>query len=85
MGQEKAGEKFPGDIKFKGEIYTWANNGEGEGFIQERLGRFFGSVEWMIQYDTAEVKHFLRQTTHHSVIILYTKPQRNRTKARFIF
>lgn len=29
-----------GDIKFRGEAYTWANNREGEGFIQERLDRF---------------------------------------------
>lgn len=32
-----------GDIRFKGLIYTWANNRVGEGFIQERLDRFFGS------------------------------------------
>lgn len=28
-----------GEIKYKGENYTWANNWEGEGFIQERLDR----------------------------------------------
>lgn len=74
-----------GDIKFKGEIDTWANNGEGEGFIQERLNRFFGSVEWMIQYDTAKVKHFLRQASDHSLIILDTKTQGNKTKTKIIF
>lgn len=29
-----------GEIKFKGEPFTWANNLEGEGFIQERLDSF---------------------------------------------
>lgn len=28
-----------GNIKFKGEIRTWTNDREGEGFIQERLNR----------------------------------------------
>lgn len=37
-----------GDIKFRGEAYTWANNREGEGFIQERLDRFCGSTKWML-------------------------------------
>lgn len=36
-----------GDIKHRGEIYTWGNNREGEGFIQERLDRFFGSAKRM--------------------------------------
>lgn len=49
-----------GDIKFKGESWTWGNNREREGFIQERLDRFFGSAAWLLQFDKAEVKHFLR-------------------------
>lgn len=36
-----------GDIKYKGDTYTWANNRKGEGFIQERLERFCGTVSWM--------------------------------------
>ena len=34
-----------GELKFRGEPYTWANNRDVEGFIQERLDRFFGSKE----------------------------------------
>lgn len=33
-----------GDINYKGDTYTWANNREGEGFIQEMLDRFCGSA-----------------------------------------
>lgn len=40
-----------GEIKYTGNTYTWANNRMGEGFIQERLDRFFGSSDWMLQND----------------------------------
>lgn len=33
------------DIKFREEGCTWANNKEGEGLIQEKLDKFFGSAE----------------------------------------
>lgn len=73
------------DIKFKGEICTWANNREGEGFIQERLDKFFGSAEWMLSYNTTEVKHVMRQASDHSLFLLDSNPVRKKTKARFIF
>lgn len=74
-----------GDIRYTGDTYTWANNREGEGFIQERLDRFCGSADWMILNDTAVVTHVLRQTSDHSLLILDSKPQRVKTRARFIF
>lgn len=37
------------DIKYKGDTFTWGNNTEWEGFIQERLDRFLGAANWMIQ------------------------------------
>lgn len=73
-----------GDLKVRREVYTWANNREGKGFIQERLDRFCGSVEWMLENDTTEVTHVLRQTSDHSIIILDTKPTREKRRARFI-
>lgn len=74
-----------GEIKFRGEPFTWANNREVEGFIQERLDRFFGSSDWMIEKDTAEVRHFLKQASDHSLLISDTMPTRRKTKGRFIF
>lgn len=74
-----------GDIRFKGNISTWANNREGEGFIQKRLDSFFGSKEWMIYCPNAEAKHILRQSSDHSLLILDTTPKRAKTKSRFIF
>lgn len=68
-----------GDLKYKGDPFTWANNREGEGFIQERLDRFFGSTEWMIQCETIEVRHIFRQTSDHSMLILDSKANRIKT------
>lgn len=42
------------DIVYRGETFTWANNRDGKGFIQERLDRFCGSAEWIIQNEQAE-------------------------------
>lgn len=63
-----------GDIRSRGETFTWANNREGEGFNHEMLEKFFGLAEWMLQFDKAEVTHFLRQTFVYSLLILDTKP-----------
>lgn len=62
-----------GEIKFKGDMFTWANNREGEGFIQEKLDHFFGSLELMLLHDTAEVLHVSRQASDHALLILDTK------------
>lgn len=64
-----------GEIKFKSESWTQANNREGEGFIKERLDKFFGSAEWLLYFDKAEVKHFLRQASNHSFIVLDSNPK----------
>lgn len=95
-GKMKTGEQFNDfrdfiadmdmrDIKYKVEPFTWDNNREDEGFIPERLDRFFGSANWKLKWDTGDVSHILRQSSDHSMIILDTKPQRKKTKARFIF
>lgn len=72
-----------GDIKFKGDTYTWANNREGEGFIQKRLDRFFGSWAWMLQHDSAVVTHVKRQASDHSLLVLDSNLGRIKTRARF--
>lgn len=74
-----------GKIKFKRESFTWANNRECEGFIHERLDFFFCSSEWIIEKDTAEVRHYLKQASDHSLLILDTMPARRKPKRRFMF
>lgn len=72
-----------GDVKFRGDRYTWANNRESEEFIQERLDGFFGLAEWLVHFDKASVQHILRQASDHAMLLLDTKPLRNKTKSRF--
>lgn len=57
------------EVRYIGRTWTWANNRVGEGFIQERLDRFFGSAEWLLHFDKAEVKHVLRQASDHSLLV----------------
>lgn len=54
-----------GEIKLRGETFTWENNRENEGFIQERLDRFFGSIDWMFHFDTTEVTHIPMQSSRY--------------------
>lgn len=74
-----------GDIKFKEEAFTWANNRENESYIQERLDRFFRSAEWMVHFDKAEVKHIFRPASDDHMLLLDTSPVRKKTKSIFIF
>lgn len=63
------------DVNFRGWRWTWANNRQGEEFIEERLNMFFGLAEWIIECDQAGVKHILAQALDRSMLLLYTKPQ----------
>lgn len=68
-----------GEIKLKGNLYL------GEGFIQERRDRFFGSLEYLIFLYAIVVTHVRRQTSNHALIVLDLNPQQSRSKTRFIF
>lgn len=61
------------EVKFRGESYTWANNREGEGFIQEMLDKFFGSTRWLLHFDKGSVQHIMRQTSDHAMFLLDTQ------------
>lgn len=74
-----------GDLKFKEDAYKWANNREGEGYIQERLDRFFGFAKWIMHYDKAKLKHILRTGSDHQLLLLASNLLRRETKAKFIF
>lgn len=74
-----------GDIVFKGLAFTLANNREREGYFQEMLDRFCGSMEWMVQNKNAEVRHVLKQTSDHALVILDSNLVRVRIKGRFLW
>lgn len=43
------------EVKFQEPEWTWANNRIGEGYIEERLDRFFTSPDWHIRFPKALV------------------------------
>lgn len=73
------------EIRFKGRRWTWANNRQGEGFIEERLDMFFGSESWLLDFDKSMVQHILTQSSDHSMVLLDTEPQHVKGKSRFIY
>lgn len=41
----------------QGRKWTWANNRKEEGYIAEKLDRFFGVVEWNLKFPKVVVQH----------------------------
>lgn len=74
-----------GEVKFRRALFICANNRENEGFIQERLDRFFGTASWMLHWPNAKIKHVARQASDNFLLVLDTEPQRDKTRSRFIF
>lgn len=69
----------------KGKGGCGQKNRKGEGFIEERLDMFFGSAEWMVDFDKTVVQHILNQVSDHSMLMLYDNLQKQKMKSRFIF
>lgn len=73
------------EVKSVGNAFTWANNREGEGFVEEKLDRFFGASSWQIKYPRAQVLHVEKQSSDHSLLALETEPAKHKFKKRFCF
>lgn len=72
-------------IPYKGRRWMWANNRVGEGFIEERFDLFFGSAEWLVENEKAEVEHLVKHSSDHSMLLLNTLPDQAKRKTRFIY
>lgn len=73
------------EVSSVGNIYTWANNREGEGFVEEKLDRFFRACSWLTKHPRAQVLHIEKQTSDHSLLVLETEPAVHKFKKRFCF
>lgn len=73
------------EIRYIRRDWTWTNNKEGEGFVEERLDRFFASLEWIYQFPNAVVHHIQKQASDHCLLILDDKPQAQHITRRFYF
>lgn len=63
------------EIRSVGSAYTWANNREGEGFVEEKLDRFFGAASWVVQHPRSKVILVEKQTSDHCLLVLDTEPE----------
>lgn len=73
------------EITCKGRDWTWANNRDGEGYVEERFDRFFASPGWTHQYPHAVVQNIQKQVSDHCMLILEAKPLDQKSKRRFYF
>lgn len=61
------------------------NNRGREGFVEERLDRFFAFLEWLCNYPNAMVHYIQKQTSNHCLLILEDNPPSFQTKKSFYF
>lgn len=73
------------ELGFLGREWTWANNREGEEFVEERLDQIFISPKWSTQHPHVVVSHIPKQTSDHCLLLLNDKPQRQQAPKRFYF
>lgn len=71
------------EVSYRGRDWTRANNWVGEGFVEERLDKFFASPEWHYLFPKTVVHHILKQSFDHCFLMLEDNPLDHRTKARF--
>lgn len=73
------------EINFKGRTWTWVNNRAIEGFVEERLNRFFASLDWLLEFANATVLYEEKQSSDHSLLVLEFNPQRSVHKKKILF
>lgn len=73
------------ELSSVGSMFTWANNKEGNGFVKEKIDRFFVASSWLISHPKAKVLHKEKQSSDHKLIILMADPEVSKTKIRFCF
>ncbi|CAI9098987.1 OLC1v1035730C1 [Oldenlandia corymbosa var. corymbosa] len=73
------------ELQFEGREWTWAKNRRGEGYIEERLDRVFGSAGWLLEYPLARVIHVKRHASDHCLLFMDLSPVVQKRKVRFCF
>ncbi|CAA0835313.1 Unknown protein, partial [Striga hermonthica] len=69
----------------EGYQFTWGNNRDVEGYVEEKLDRAFASYEWHSSHPNAKVLNVIRTASDQSFLILNAGSQDPRCKRRFAF
>lgn len=73
------------DLGFKGNVFTWSNNQEGEDNVRERLDRALATVDWRDIYPNAQVFHDICFGSDHCLLVLNCCVPLARVPRRFHF
>lgn len=73
------------DLGLSGFLYTWRNNREGEGYIQERLDRALATPSWRSRFKHATVEHLHSMGSDHNALPLNLFPNVVQRRVPFRF
>lgn len=73
------------EVNYTGHDWTWANNREGEGFMEERLDRFFVSPEWLYQNPKTLVHRIHKQSSDNCLVLFEDRMDKPFSAKRFYF
>ncbi|GER55660.1 retrotransposon protein, partial [Striga asiatica] len=58
------------ELDMIGQSYTWGNNREGEGFVEERIDEAFASFDWLVSYPSAIVQSIFKSASDHCMLLV---------------
>ncbi|XP_027166673.1 uncharacterized protein LOC113766707 [Coffea eugenioides] len=73
------------DLGFEGVPWTWSNQWEGGGLIQQRLDRCLANQGWIQQFKDARCTHVHKEASDHCIVLMDTEPAKKKYKRRFHF
>ncbi|CAA0822991.1 Unknown protein, partial [Striga hermonthica] len=73
------------EISQRGQLYTWGNNREGEGFVEEKLDRTFATLEWINMHPSAQTTCWFRSSSDHCMLVIEMDKSVQKQKKRFMF
>ncbi|CAA0805733.1 Unknown protein, partial [Striga hermonthica] len=73
------------EVTMEGYPFTWGNNRQEEGFVEEKLDRVFGSFSWLAANSGAKVSTVFKSSSDHFLLLLDSGNQKGKFFKRFVF